>query len=325
MVGPPGSGLGGMEDWFQKLSAGGGNFVRIWLSTPFFDVEHARSGEFDPERAKRIDALLALARKYGIRLKLCTEHFRHLGEGSQTMGRQAAAPDRQRRAGQGHRRFLSRGSRPAPVQAEARLVRRPLRQRPDRLRLGAMERDERRPGQRLAPLVGGNAPRAAPPVPQEPRHAEPGELRPRSVARQLPRVVRAAGQRRAPGPPLPGPGGLVEDLPRAGGRVRGRGGGRAAVVRHPQAGPAGRERRGRAEPFGPVQALRQGPARGCCCTTSSSPRSLPARPARGISGTGTCTWTATTFGIISPGLRRLCAASTRRARRWSPSRCRTSG
>ncbi len=83
MIGPPGKDLDGMEAWFQKLSGQGGNFVRIWLSNPFFDVEHARSGEFDAERAKRIDGLLALARKYGIRLKLCTEHFRHLGEGTQ--------------------------------------------------------------------------------------------------------------------------------------------------------------------------------------------------------------------------------------------------
>ncbi|MCR4413503.1 MAG: hypothetical protein NUV77_13865 [Thermoguttaceae bacterium] len=83
MIGPPGKDLDGMEAWFQKLSAQGGNFVRIWLSNPFFDVEHARSGEFDAERAKRIDGLLVLARKYGIRLKLCTEHFRHLGEGTQ--------------------------------------------------------------------------------------------------------------------------------------------------------------------------------------------------------------------------------------------------
>ena len=36
------------------LSAGGGNYVRIWLSNPFFDVEHARSGEFDPERGARV-------------------------------------------------------------------------------------------------------------------------------------------------------------------------------------------------------------------------------------------------------------------------------
>lgn len=83
MIRPPGEDLAGMETWFRKLSAGGGNFARIWLSSPFFDVEHGRSGEFDPERARRIDGLLALARKHGIRLKLCTEHFRHLGEGTQ--------------------------------------------------------------------------------------------------------------------------------------------------------------------------------------------------------------------------------------------------
>lgn len=83
MIGPPGDGLAGMETWFQKLSAQGGNFVRIWLSNPFFDVEHGPSGQFDPERGKRIEALVALAHKYGIRLKLCTEHFRHLGEGTQ--------------------------------------------------------------------------------------------------------------------------------------------------------------------------------------------------------------------------------------------------
>lgn len=83
LCGAPADGLPGLEKWFAKLSAEGGNYARIWLSNPFFDVEHTRSGEFDEERAQRIDALFALAKKYGIRLKLCTEHFRHLGEGTQ--------------------------------------------------------------------------------------------------------------------------------------------------------------------------------------------------------------------------------------------------
>ncbi|MGB2820438.1 MAG: hypothetical protein WBF17_05620 [Phycisphaerae bacterium] len=76
---------GGMEDmkrWLGKLAANRGNYCRIWLSSPFFDVEHARSGEYDADRAKRIDELLALARKHGIRLKLCLEHFRRLTGGS---------------------------------------------------------------------------------------------------------------------------------------------------------------------------------------------------------------------------------------------------
>ncbi len=66
-----------MQDWLSRLSANGGNLVRIWLSSAFWDVEHEKSGEYDPERAVRIDKLLELCRKYGIRAKLTLEHFRH--------------------------------------------------------------------------------------------------------------------------------------------------------------------------------------------------------------------------------------------------------
>jgi len=71
-------GLKCMETWFQKLSANGGNFVRVWISAPFWDVEHERSGVYDEARAKRIEAMLASARRHGIRVKLCIEHFRSL-------------------------------------------------------------------------------------------------------------------------------------------------------------------------------------------------------------------------------------------------------
>ena len=52
---PRDGGLDGMEAWFARLSAGGGNYVRIWLGHQFFDVEHARSGQYDPKQAERID------------------------------------------------------------------------------------------------------------------------------------------------------------------------------------------------------------------------------------------------------------------------------
>jgi hypothetical protein len=88
MIAPPGrdekQALATMEDWMQKLSANGGNYIRLWLSNPFFDVEHAQSGVYDKEKAKRIDTVLALARKYRIRVKMTLEHFRHLGDGKQT-------------------------------------------------------------------------------------------------------------------------------------------------------------------------------------------------------------------------------------------------
>ncbi len=72
--------LATLERRFEKLSAGGGNFVRIWISHPFYNVEHRRSGEYDTEKLGRVQAVLALARKHGIRVKLCLEHFRTLEE-----------------------------------------------------------------------------------------------------------------------------------------------------------------------------------------------------------------------------------------------------
>jgi hypothetical protein len=71
------------ERWFRRLAENGGNYARVWLSSRTFDVEHEKSGQYDPECGKRIDQLLVLARRYGIRLKLCLEHFRHVGDGPQ--------------------------------------------------------------------------------------------------------------------------------------------------------------------------------------------------------------------------------------------------
>lgn len=71
------------ERWFKRLAENRGNYARVWISSGTFDVEHAHSGQYDAERALRIDRLLELARRYGIRLKLCLEHFRHIGDGPQ--------------------------------------------------------------------------------------------------------------------------------------------------------------------------------------------------------------------------------------------------
>jgi regulation of enolase protein 1 (concanavalin A-like superfamily) len=83
MIAPPGKEFSGMADWMERLSAQGGNFIRVWLSNPFFDVEHERSGVFDEAQARRIDELLTTAGRLGMKAKLCLEHFRHLGEGRQ--------------------------------------------------------------------------------------------------------------------------------------------------------------------------------------------------------------------------------------------------
>ncbi len=70
--------IAGGEEMMKSLAANGGNFVRFWLSTPHFDVEHEKAGVYDAEKAKRIDAALDLARRLGIRVKLTVEHFREV-------------------------------------------------------------------------------------------------------------------------------------------------------------------------------------------------------------------------------------------------------
>jgi hypothetical protein len=66
-----------MEKWIKSLSENGGNYIRIWLSHNFFDIEHERSGQYDEAKAKRIDKVLDMARRYDVRVKMTIEHFRH--------------------------------------------------------------------------------------------------------------------------------------------------------------------------------------------------------------------------------------------------------
>ncbi len=70
------------EHWFRRLSENGGNYARVWLGGSTFDVEHAQSGHYDAAQAQRIGLLLDLARRHGIRLKLCLDFFRHVGDAS---------------------------------------------------------------------------------------------------------------------------------------------------------------------------------------------------------------------------------------------------
>jgi len=69
--------LARMEQWIRSLSENRGNYIRLWLSNNFFDVEHERSGQYDAEKAKRIDAVLEMARRHNVRVKMTIEHFRH--------------------------------------------------------------------------------------------------------------------------------------------------------------------------------------------------------------------------------------------------------
>ncbi len=82
-----------MEERVAKLAANGGNLIRIWMSHPFYDVEHEYSAKFDSRKIGRIDKVLAIARRHGVRVKLTFDHFRTLEEtppsfaGSVSMGK----------------------------------------------------------------------------------------------------------------------------------------------------------------------------------------------------------------------------------------------
>ena len=89
MIAPPNinrgeeAALSGLDEWLTDLSSNGGNYIRVWLSSPFWAVEHEKSGVFDEARAKRIDRLLEMCRRHGIRAKFTMEHFRTIGGGRQ--------------------------------------------------------------------------------------------------------------------------------------------------------------------------------------------------------------------------------------------------
>jgi hypothetical protein len=74
-------GLAQMDRWMRALADNDGNYLRVWLSSAFWDPEQKAAGVFDEERAKRIDGLLELARRHGIRLKMTIEHFREIDPG----------------------------------------------------------------------------------------------------------------------------------------------------------------------------------------------------------------------------------------------------
>jgi hypothetical protein len=72
----PDSALMEVESWMKNLSENGGNYVRVWLSQSFWDMEQKKAGEYDMEKVRRIDKFIEYARKYGLRIKMTLEHFR---------------------------------------------------------------------------------------------------------------------------------------------------------------------------------------------------------------------------------------------------------
>lgn len=71
------------DDWIPKLGAQGANWGRVWLSPPWatFALEPKRLGTFDLGNAWRLDYVLGLARRKGVRLALCVDSYNVLRDG----------------------------------------------------------------------------------------------------------------------------------------------------------------------------------------------------------------------------------------------------
>ena len=65
------------EEWFEKCRQNGVSMARVWIGHEYFCPDTEEAGIFDPIKLSKIDILLDTARKYGIRLKLVLEQFRH--------------------------------------------------------------------------------------------------------------------------------------------------------------------------------------------------------------------------------------------------------
>ena len=75
--GNPDSAFYEIDQWMKNFSENGGNFIRVWLSNSFWDIEE-EAGKYSEEKALRIDRFIEMARKYHLRIKLTLEHFRSI-------------------------------------------------------------------------------------------------------------------------------------------------------------------------------------------------------------------------------------------------------
>jgi hypothetical protein len=66
------------REYLGKFAANGGNFVRIWLGSPFFELEPEKEGEFSEEALNRIKSLVKMGEEFGVRFKFTLEHFRFM-------------------------------------------------------------------------------------------------------------------------------------------------------------------------------------------------------------------------------------------------------
>lgn len=73
-------GIKGYEKWIKKFANSGGNYLRIWLGHEYFNIDSEVAGTIKYQQFAKIDKIVELAKKYGIKLKFTLEQFRHIGD-----------------------------------------------------------------------------------------------------------------------------------------------------------------------------------------------------------------------------------------------------
>jgi hypothetical protein len=74
----PDSAISEIGRWMKNLADNGGNYIRVWLSESFWDIEDKQAGVYSEEKTERIDRFIAMARKNNLKIKITLEHFRSL-------------------------------------------------------------------------------------------------------------------------------------------------------------------------------------------------------------------------------------------------------
>jgi len=66
------------KEWLANFAAAGGNFIRIWLGVPFFDVMPEKPGQYDRKNTSHIRFIIETCETLGIKIKFTFEHFRRI-------------------------------------------------------------------------------------------------------------------------------------------------------------------------------------------------------------------------------------------------------
>ena len=75
-----------INQYFKHFSENGGDAMRIWISSPFLEIEDKKVGEYNPVKFKRIDSILSMAKKYDIRIKFTLQHIRSISPDTRGSG-----------------------------------------------------------------------------------------------------------------------------------------------------------------------------------------------------------------------------------------------